>query len=715
MKINKKQKTGIAVLLGLMITLCFVAYTLKPSEVTLATEVKLRTFETLNQNEPMADENLLDADKIKEWAMPIVEGTLKSQKLTLTDDEYEKVFQSIVKTLKSTVDAGNIQKDENGNLTDLSKSYIANAVANAISYAVPKIDLESAVDTGTTQYEQILDMQKMLNSLETSNKQLKESVNTINTTYQNSVSNTEKQISVVSDTYCEKLDALYTELLAKITANKQTGERLTKDLSDLQDIVNDLLNTQKETLSTLSTAVTNIQTLTEDVTKLQSTDTETSAALKEINNNIKQINLSITQTQDSLTTLINENVTKLSSDINSTKSQLTTDLATTKSGLTDDLNNQTKAISDRLDEISKNLKDTATSDKEEFSKKIDELDKKNAKDLADAKTSIKAEIDELRTSNQQSISELNERVTTIYTELNKKIGDNYDALSASIIDLDTKMTEALENAKNEIGQTITSIQNQLQANIDAANARIDSANQTIAALTERVVAAENSITSINTQITQMSTKYDKAIQELWAQVNENTADIAALSARLDAFIASSDGHYKVDMIPGFTISDWATEGSNATYTVSNDFLIGCVAADVDYDAQYEITPTYIVDNQAGTLKILIPLEEKQPVTVSDIICYHVQSDDKVEDTTSHIEKDEPNDSDKLVEEDQNKDSDDSLKSEDNSETKSDVLDKDASSAEEPGHETSSETENNTENNNITDNVAGSEQEENTNE
>ena len=204
--------------------------------------------------------------------------------------------------------------------------------------------------------------------------------------------------------------------------------------------------------------------------------------------------------------------------------------------------------------------------------------------------------------------------------------------------LDSKLTEAIENAKIEINQTISSIQSQLQANIDAANSRIDAADQAIAALTERVTITEDNITSINTQISQMSEKYDKAIQELWIQVNANTADIKALSARLDAFIASSDGHYKVDMIPAFTIpsSSWTTEGSNAVYTVTNDFLVDCVVAEVDYDAQYDITPTYIVDSQAGTLKILIPSSQAQTVTVSDIICYHIASDDEASDETQKV-------------------------------------------------------------------------------
>lgn len=413
MKIKKKQKVGAAILLSLMVVICFVAYTFKPSEVTLATEVKLRTIEVLNQDDSLTDEDLIDADKIRDWAMPVVEGTLKSQKITLTDDEYEKVFQALVKTLQSTYEAGNIKKDEDGNLTDLSKSYIANAVANAITYAVPSVDLESTVDTGTTQYEQILDMQKMLNSLDTSNTELKASIKTINQMYQQSVTNNEQTINVVSAAYDDKLDALYTELLAKISANTKTGERLSKDLSDLTDVVNKLLDTQKQILADLSTAVTNIQGLTEDVKNLQSTDESTAASLEEINNNITQINQSITQTQESLTTMINENVSKLTTEISSTKTSLTSDITATKNELSVDLKNQTDTITKRLNEIDKNLKDAATSDKEELTSKINDLSKKNEKDLSDAKTEIQAQINALTSTEASDVEALNERITRV--------------------------------------------------------------------------------------------------------------------------------------------------------------------------------------------------------------------------------------------------------------------------------------------------------------
>ena len=56
MKIKRKQKAGVAFLLGLMVMFCFIAYTFKPSEVTLATEVKLRTFEVLNQDDSLTDD-----------------------------------------------------------------------------------------------------------------------------------------------------------------------------------------------------------------------------------------------------------------------------------------------------------------------------------------------------------------------------------------------------------------------------------------------------------------------------------------------------------------------------------------------------------------------------------------------------------------------------------------------------------------------------------
>ena len=119
-KLDRSRKILLSVVLMITLVCGVIFYTVQKPEVTLATEVKLRTYDTLNQNEPMKESDLRDTESIKKWAMPIVEGTLKAEKRTLNDEEYQKVLNAVVKTLNDTVDAGNIDIQADGTLTDLS-------------------------------------------------------------------------------------------------------------------------------------------------------------------------------------------------------------------------------------------------------------------------------------------------------------------------------------------------------------------------------------------------------------------------------------------------------------------------------------------------------------------------------------------------------------------------------------------------------------------
>lgn len=227
--------------------------------------------------------------------------------------------------------------------------------------------------------------------------------------------------------------------------------------------------------------------------------------------------------------------------------------------------------------------------------------------------------------------------------MNNKIASNYSDLNSKISDTDTNLRAALKQAKDDLNDTITSTKTELQnsisgvisdlavtnSNLESTNAALAGTNKAVTALTNRVTVNEGNITSLNEKISEMGTKYDDAIQKLWTQVNQNTSDIASLTSRLNAFIASADGHFKVDMIPGFTIAAdaWKASGSNVTYTVTNGYLKGCTVMDVDYASQYDISPTYSVDSSSGKLTITIPANQKAAITVADVMCYHQVSDD----------------------------------------------------------------------------------------
>lgn len=712
-KLDRSRKILLSVVLMITLVCGVIFYTVQKPEVTLATEVKLRTYDTLNQNEPMKESDLRDTESIKKWAMPIVEGTLKAEKRTLNDEEYQKVLNAVVKTLNDTVDAGNIDIQADGTLTDLSKSYVANAVANAIAYALPEEDLKSTVDGSTTQYKQILDIQKALNALDNSNQTLKKTVSAINNTYQNSSTDTSSQIHAVDTSLTEKLDALETELLAQIHYNKKTGDRLTKDVSDIQDILDSITSTQNECLSQVKTALANIKTLTTNVSDLAKADEETKKQLKEITNNITSVTTQIDKTQQQFTNLLNTKVKNLTDSQEALKQEITTNISKTQTSLQTlvdnrvtelttkltgsidtlrkdtDSNDQkantalnqtettirneitsskeslTKIIQQNVTQLTENMSST----KSELQQKIDknytditnkqDADKKELSDKQDAdKAELNSTITDVQKDLQQQISknldDLNKTISNNVDDLNKTIAGNKTELSNKIDKTKEEMTKSIEDTKNELNttidtkvtelnQTITALDQKLSASIDDTNASLAQTKADLTAVTIRVTNAETDIKNINQQITDLTAKYDTAIQKLWDQVNANLADIKALQSRLNAFIASANGHYKVDMVPGFTITaaQWKASGSNATYTFTHEYLKNCTVVDVDYASQYDISPTYSINSSTGTITIKIPASQAQNISIADIMCYHLIDDDKGKDAAvSHSDDSE---------------------------------------------------------------------------
>lgn len=661
-KIDRSRKILLSAVLTVAMVCGVLFYTMQKPEVTLATEVKLRTYDTLNQNEPMKESDLRDTESIKKWAMPIVEGTLKAEKRTLNDEEYQKVLNAVVKTLNDTVDAGNIDIQADGTLTDLSKSYVANAVANAIAYALPEEDLKSTVDGSTTQYKQILDIQKALNALDNSNQSLKKTVSAINNTYQNSSTDTSSQIHAVDTSLTEKLDALETELLAQIHYNKKTGDRLTREVTDIQKILDDLMNTQNECISQIKTALTNIKTLTTNVSDLAKSDQETKKQLQEISSNITDVTTQIDKTQQQFTNILNQKVKNLTDSQEALKQEITTNISKTQTSLQTLVDNRVTELTTKLtgsidtlrkdtdsndqkantalnqtettirNEITSSkeslnkiiqqnitqLTQNMTSNKSELQQKIDKnyteiINKQNAdrKELSDKQNADKAELnstitdvqkdlqqqisknlDDLNKTIGDNVNDLNKTIATNKTELSTKINKTKEEMTKSINDTKTELSTTIDTKVTELNQTITALDQKLTASIDDTNASLAQTKADLTAVTTRVTNAEASIININQQITDLTAKYDTAIQKLWDQVNINSADIKALQSRLNAFIASANGHYKVDMVPGFTITaaQWKASGSNVTYTFTHEYLKNCTVVDVDYASQYDICP-----------------------------------------------------------------------------------------------------------------------------
>ena len=254
----------------------------------------------------------------------------------------------------------------------------------------------------------------------------------------------------------------------------------------------------------------------------------------------------------------------------------------------------------------------------------------------DLQQQISKNLDDLNKTISNNVDDLNKTIAGNKTELSNKIDKTKEEMTKSIEDTKNELNTTIDTKVTELNQTITALDQKLSASIDDTNASLAQTKADLTAVTTRVTNAEASITNINQQITDLTSKYDTAIQKLWDQVNTNSADIKALQSRLNAFIASANGHYKVDMVPGFTITaaQWKASGSNVTYTFTHKYLKNCTVVDVDYASQYDISPTYQVNSDAGTLTITIPASQAQNISIADIMCYHLIDDDKGKDAAA---------------------------------------------------------------------------------
>lgn len=766
-QLGGKRKILISVLLITAITLCTLAFTLNKPQTTLAMEMKLRTYEALNQNEPMTMQDLEDLSKIRTWALPIIEGTLKSQKRDLSAEELQKVLEATATTLQNTVAAGNIEMNPDGTLTDLSKSYVSNAVANAIAYALPEIDLQSTVDGSTTQYKQILNMQKVLLTLKEDNETLSKSVSNVNNMYQEFSTSSGDNIHIVDSALRDKMDALYTELQAQISYNKDTGKKLTKDVTDIQDIIDDLLLTQQKAALQIESAQKDITNLFNTTDELSRSDTEIQTKVEQLGNEVTVANNAVISSQKTIEELIGTNVQtltteqtqvrqelintitetqrllqnsidsgitevgnklqnniasvkkdadtsdsktsenlnnlnkELSAEINKTRNEMTvnlsqnvnniiTNLTNTRSELQTTINQNYEEITANLNRTDEKLSSQQAADKEELTNKQnadkEELtNKQNAdkEELTNKQTADKAElttlINNVNTELQNQITKnlndltdtINAKCTTLEnkmdandretkkiiadskTELNNKIDSTNTTLTDKINANDEKTTKALDKLNKDLTSTISTVKTDLTSKI---NSEVTTLNGTITALDTKLqringelasaIEAEKNarteentkirgemttqINSVNNTITNLKAGYDTSISSMQSAISGNQADISSLSSRVNAFISSADGHFKVDMVPGFTIARgaWKVSGSNATYSYTHEYLKSTSVVEVDYASQYDLSPSYSVNDAAGSITITIPASQVADITVADIMCYHIFQDDQ---------------------------------------------------------------------------------------
>lgn len=656
----------------LVLTGVFAVYKVSKPQAVFATELKLQTFESLDG---MSLGALTTAEGVRKNLMPVIRGSLRAMDHTLTEDEESTLIAEIVKRLRAESDVGNIEFDVDGNLTDLSKSYVSNAVSDAVAYALPLLDMQTTISR--SDYTQILDMQNSMDALKKSNEELKSMINTINQTMSvqtssgssnsNKSSNDggTKQTEIVSSSYSDKMDALYTELLARIVYNRKTGDKLTKDTADIYDIISNLNYSQQDALNQVSDAMGQIKSLTSTVQNVQNTSTTNSSSVESLQQQITQvqdnINTSITDVTNEITNTSEASTTQFTNRIETLQFSVNNSFESMQNQLNSDMNNlkssmdsaDSKTASD-LQNVQNTLNTKMDSVKSDLTSRIDKETAKLTNNLASTKSELQTSLDlkyaelqgqdaELKRKLESDKQELDKTILKLKEDLNTDIQTKYDELTDTIntnlIEMQTKdkeLVDALEETRknlvdslNDTKIELTNQINTVDADLQQTKASLEGTQEALTAVTDRVTVNEQNITDICTQIQTIVQNYDAEIANLWSRIDSNTTELANLKSRMEQFMLSADQHYKVDMVPGFTIAagDWAVNGVDATYVIKHKFVKDCYLAEVNYGQQYDITPGYGVDEVAGTVTITIPATQVQNIIVESVVCYHIVSDD----------------------------------------------------------------------------------------
>lgn len=623
--IKKRKKWVLGIALSLAVIGTFFAYLIKPSDVTLATEIKLRTYESLNDQagDIQTTGDLRDVDKVREWAMQIVTKAFHDEKIKISQSEYDQISDAIIRTIKATIDAGNVEFDKSGKLTDLSKSYISNAVANAISYAVPTVDLNASVDSGTTQYEQVLNMQKTLKSLEKSNEELSQSVENLNNIYSFLKKFTGKDTSVDESRLEEKADALYSLLLAQSNENKSTGKPVASNTdAKIGKTVADLTQTQSTMLSDLQTAMSDIQKITDEIASLKEVDKDTLDEIERLKLSISSIQGTIETTKTQFSELIQKTEDTLRAEAAADKKELSGSISDTKTSLELSISNNYQKIETAMNTAISKIEKDAGSSNEKITQTINDakanLEKQIEKSKSETEKLLEDRIKELTEADQSNKEELQEKISTVKQEITDEMEKNNETLRE-------QMNTSFDNLDKKLDKLDQSLHSAIQDAKDELNASLE---EKATEFEKDIAELTQSITSINEELDALTDKYDKAIEKLWEQVNANTTAIEALQERVNSYMAAADAHSKIDVISGFVIepSDWNTDGDTASYVVQNEYFKSCVLAEVDYKQQYDISPTYTIDTDEGSLMITIPADQVSTIEVADIVCYHNSTD-----------------------------------------------------------------------------------------
>lgn len=247
MKERKPQKSGIA---RAVIAVCLVValfacttrivekQTVTANAAELESVIKLNVYNGFTESVEISLKNR-QLETVGNWAISIVDETLAANGVSLSTAEHSEAKKKIIELVTGSIDAGDIEFNDDGELTSLAKSYVANAVSGAVATTTDVAGIKVTLDANSVSYERIVKMQNAIARLQDGNSTIVTSVNAMNAVLRQ-VDGVDSTILdgawIDSESITNKLDARYTQILAEgvNSLDKLTKGGADTDLVDLE-------------------------------------------------------------------------------------------------------------------------------------------------------------------------------------------------------------------------------------------------------------------------------------------------------------------------------------------------------------------------------------------------------------------------------------------------------------------------------------------------
>lgn len=553
--------------------------------------------------------------------------------LTSSTEELASVKDSIsqVKTeLMGIIEANKAEAE--ASLNDLKNelnSYIdSNKTESSEELIAAKQELQEALNNASSLSED--ERAKIQAAIDALDKTTQENFATTNTTIETNKEESIQQLSLTKEDLENKINEA-----SELSLNERTA--ITSALTEYQEAANNEMGLLNDNLEiNKAEASDNLESVKQELLQLIGDNkTEITTAL---NNYISQTDAAIAN----LNALVESNKQEAANNLKTTKEQLEEALRTS-----DSVNSaERKKIQTALDNyIAKT--DAAIEGLKDSIKKANELieaNKNSAKiDLEAVRTELKGQMSDMKTELQNSMNtnkqeaadNLNAAKQEAANNLNTAKQELQEALNNANSNNKTerdKISAALQNYVNVSTQTFAEVNTKISDTNTALDNAVRDLNASITALQKTVADNKKISDDSDAKLSQDITNLGDG---LTAKIDSNTSEITNLKQQLSYYLGSGE-HIKIDSINNITINKsgsanasanvyvWkANSNGTSSVTITNDYLKGCSSVQVNYKEQYNINPTYVINDETGTLTIsVLSSFVTGPVYINQVVIYH---------------------------------------------------------------------------------------------